>query len=255
MTKIHIRSDDHHEFYRGEGGWHPIPEAADMIILAGDIDIGVAGIQWAATLGKPVLYIPGNHEYYTHNIDALDLEMRALATTTDNVTFLQNDLHVIGGTRFLGSTLWTDYNVFGQPKVGKSYAESSLSDHRLITWGNESTPTYFAPEDAQKLHNRSKYWLINELSKPWNGKTVVITHHAPHRSSIDPKFEKDPLTPAFASDLADVISNFDIQLWIHGHMHDAADYSVNGTRVLCNPMGYPGTSEPDDFSPNLIVEL
>jgi hypothetical protein len=43
MTKVHIRSDDHHEFYKGKSGWRPIPESADMIILAGDIDIGLAG--------------------------------------------------------------------------------------------------------------------------------------------------------------------------------------------------------------------
>ena len=96
---------------------------------------------------------------------------------------------------------------------------------------------------------------MSELSKPWEGKTVVITHHAPHKNSIHPKFATDQLTPAFASDLTDIISNFDIDLWIHGHMHDAADYSVYGTRVLCNPMGYPRTSEPDDFNPNLILEI
>ncbi|MBB5187105.1 Icc-related predicted phosphoesterase [Zhongshania antarctica] len=255
MTKVHVRSDDHHEFYRGKRGWHPIPENAEMIILAGDIDIGLAGITWAATLGKPVLYVPGNHEYYTHNISTLEHEMRTLAKETRNVVFLQNDVYIIDDTRFLGTTLWTDYNVFGQPKIAKGYAEYGLSDHRLITHGYQSPYKFFAPEDAQKVHNRSKYWLVSELSKPWSGKTVVITHHAPHRNSIHPKFARDHLTPAFASDLTDIISNFDIELWIHGHMHDAADYSVYGTRVLCNPMGYPGTSEPDDFNPDLIVEI
>ncbi|WP_339677359.1 metallophosphoesterase [uncultured Zhongshania sp.] len=105
MTKVHIRSDSHHEFYRGKGGEHPIPSDADLIILAGDIDIGVAGIHWASSLKHPVWYVPGNHEYYTKNIDTLEYEMRRLAQTTNNVIFLQNDTHIVDDIRFLGTTL------------------------------------------------------------------------------------------------------------------------------------------------------
>lgn len=255
MLKIHIRSDDHHEFYRGSPGWHPVPENAEIIILAGDIDIGCEGIKWASTLGKPVLYVAGNHEYYTHHRESLEQEMRAVAKGTKNVTFLENDTHVIGETRFLGATLWTDYNIFGTSKRSKVYAEMGLADHRLITHGSTQPTRFFSPNDAQKIHNRSKAWLINELHKPWHGSTVVITHHAPNRGSIHSQFTNDSLTPAFASDISDVLSVFDIDLWVHGHMHHTADYTVHGTRVVCNPHGYPGTTEPVDFTPNLIIEL
>jgi Icc-related predicted phosphoesterase len=255
VLKIHIRSDDHHEFYRGSPGWHPVPENAEIIILAGDIDIGCEGIKWASTLGKPVLYVAGNHELYKGNIDAMEYEMRRVAKEAGNVYFLQNDTHIIGSIRFLGTTLWSDYNLLGNPAVAKSYAEFSLSDHKLISKGYAGLRRLLSPDDALKIHNRSKGWLISELVKPWAGKTVVITHHAPHPRSVHSKFTYDRLSPAFASDLTDIICSFDIDLWVHGHMHNASDYTVHGTRIVCNPHGYPGTTEPVDFNPNFTIEL
>jgi Icc-related predicted phosphoesterase len=255
MPKIHIRSDTHHECNFDNCVSAPIPKAADIIILAGDIDRGTSGIEWASTLNKPVLYVSGNHELFKSNIDTMEYEMRTAAKTTKNVHFLQNDTHIIDNIRFLGTTLWTDYNLFGNSAIAKSYADFSLADHRLISKGYAGLRSLLSPDDAQKMHNRSKYWLINQLSKPWQGKTVVITHHAPHENSVHTKFASNPLTPAFASDLSDVISSFDIDLWVHGHMHDAVDYTIHGTRVVCNPLGYPATSEQDDFKPELIIEI
>lgn len=158
MPKIHIRSDTHNEFYSGKPEWHPIPNKAEIIILAGDIDLGTAGIKWASTLKKQILYVAGNHEYYTHNLDILEYDMRATAHNSDNVVFLQNDTYVINDIRFIGTTLWTDYNIFGNSKLAKSYAEYGLSDHRLITRGHAGLRKFFSPSDAQKVHNRSKQW-------------------------------------------------------------------------------------------------
>ena len=30
-----------------------------------------------------------------------------------------------------------------------------------------------------------------------------------------------------------------VTTWIHGHIHIASDRKVRGTRVICNPRGYP----------------
>lgn len=255
MTKIHIRSDDHHEFYRGKAGWNPIPADADLVILAGDIDVGTSGLRWASTLGKPVLYIAGNHEYYDRNIHATELALRKEAADFEDVYFLEKNTVVIDDIRFIGTTLWTDYDFFGNSKLSKSYAEYGLADHRLITYGPAGYPKFFSPGMAQTTHTRSKKWLENELYQPFHGKTVVITHHAPHKNSVASIFETDRLTPSFVSDLSSTLEQFNIDVWVHGHMHNPSDYTVYGTRIICNPHGYPGTPEPEGFQPNFMIEL
>jgi hypothetical protein len=76
------------------------------------------------------------------------------------------------------------------------------------------------------------------LAIPFDGPTVVVTHHAPHPDSVARRFENDPLTPAFVSDLSEVIDRWQPALWFHGHTHDNFDYRVGATRIVCNPKGY-----------------
>lgn len=91
------------------------------------------------------------------------------------------------------------------------------------------------------------------MAKHFAGATVVVTHHAPHPGSIAPRYQRDLLTGAFASDCEDLILAGQPTLWIHGHMHHSADYRIGATRVLCNPHGY-GRENPA-FNSALIVEV
>jgi Icc-related predicted phosphoesterase len=75
------------------------------------------------------------------------------------------------------------------------------------------------------------------LAKPFDGDTVVITHHAPSERSVHPRFQGDPLTGAFVTDLPDLLEQ--AHVWIHGHHHNSSDYVERGCRVVCNPSGYP----------------
>ena len=95
------------------------------------------------------------------------------------------------------------------------------------------------------------------LATPHAGPTVVITHHAPSRKSIHPRFERSLVNPCFVSDAERLLDGTRAGLWIHGHTHDSFDYVVNGTRVLCNPRGYAknGVNENDRFDPDLVVEV
>lgn len=102
--KIHVLSDLHVEF----ADFDPPETNADVVILAGDIGIGSGGIEWAASQfqTKAVIYIPGNHEYYHHDIDSIDAFRTA---APDNIDVLNDYTVVLDGVRFLGSTLWTDW--------------------------------------------------------------------------------------------------------------------------------------------------
>jgi Icc-related predicted phosphoesterase len=85
------------------------------------------------------------------------------------------------------------------------------------------------------------------------GRTAVVTHHMPASTSIATRYANDPLNPVFASRPEGLIEKYRAALWIHGHTHDACDYELFRTRIVCNPRGYPGEHAHSGFKPDLPV--
>jgi len=72
---------------------------------------------------------------------------------------------------------------------------------------------------------------------------IVVTHHLPARAGIAPHFRREPyarLAPFFANDCEPIVARCQPALWIHGHMHIPSDWRLGETRIVCNPIGYPG---------------
>lgn len=242
--KIQIASDLHLEFLaEGWPGERLIQPAtnADVLVLAGDIAAGSDGVKafggWPPVGPRiPVIYVAGNHEYYGHELDLQRERMKAWADRCE-VNFLENKSLVIDGVRFLGATLWTDYklNTALSQEQQMEAAEKGLTDHRLIRMGVRK----FTAHDTLKIHGASRAWLETELSKPWDGRTVVVTHHGPHPLSVHPRYADSAINGGFVSDLSDILlSRHAPDLWLHGHVHDGFDYTVGRTRVVANPAGY-----------------
>ena len=244
--KIQILSDLHTEFT----DFSPPDVSADIVILAGDIGVGLGGLDWAVKrFGEnPVIYVPGNHEFYRHSTDLVD-ELRANAPA--NIYVLDNDVIELFGVRFLGATLWTDFELFGDAEFAMHHAASSMNDFVSIRHDGR----IFTPADSVELHWTSKRWLNKKLRSPFVGPTVVVTHHLPAAGSIAKRYASDPLSAAFGSRLEDVIRTHSPELWIHGHTHVPCDYVLGSTRVVCNPRGYPGESDSSGFNPALMIEL
>lgn len=226
-----------------------------MIVLAGDIGKKASGIPWArqAFPDKPIIYVPGNHEFYS--ADRLEtLVLMRTAADQCNVHLLDNDEVVINGVRFLGSTLWTDFRLFGDDKklAAMAAGKKVLNDFRVI---KEEAGVRFSPARSIELHEQSLGWLTAKLDEPHDGKTVVVTHHLPSNQSVSERFRDGLLSACFASNLDHLFGKAD--LWIHGHTHDNFDYEVNGTRVICNPRGYVTYQgqENFDFNPKLVVDI
>ena len=238
MTKLAILSDIHTEFEN----FDPeilLADNPDIVILAGDIGVGTGGVIFAKSLAPtPVIYVPGNHEHYHHDFHENLRAMRDLALETD-VYVLDRGSVVVDGILFLGATLWADYNIYGD--AATSLANAKLNDQRLIRYGSGM----FTTATALQEHKDSKGWLDEELELYYDDPgvaTVVVTHHAPHPNSIAPKYrdKKDRLTPAFVSDLSELIAKHKIDLWVHGHDHNNHNYTVDGTRIVSSQKGYPG---------------
>lgn len=227
---------------------------ADVVVLPGDIWKGDAGIYWAraAWPNKEIVYVAGNHEFYGKN--RLDVLARLrIAARETGVHFLDNEEVVIGGVRFLGATMWTDFELFGDKLNDMVIASDCLTDFRVIHEGK----AHFSPMDSVLLHEESVAWLNRKLiDEPYDGKTVVVTHHLPSILSVADRFRDDPLSACFVSHLDHLLGRS--ELFLHGHTHDSFDYTFGKTRVVCNPRGYcrfEGGGENFDFNKNLILEI
>jgi predicted phosphodiesterase len=228
---------------------------ADAVILAGDIARPAAAVSWASALGKPVIYVPGNHEFYGGSIAGTVEELKRLSAGT-SIRVLDDDEAIIGGVRFLGTTLWTDFMLFGEgdKRIAAMHeAQRFMRDFSRIRLAEAP----FTPEASTALFRQHAAWLRGRLAERHAGPTVVITHHAPSPRSIHPRFAHSLMNACFVSDADSLIAGSRAQLWIHGHTHDSFDYVVNGTRVLCNPRGYAknGVNENALFEANLIVTV
>lgn len=246
--RIHLLSDLHLEFEPFE----PSIMDADVVLLAGDIHVKGRGVDWAAeAFSCPVLYIPGNHEYYSGHLFATLKKMRSLSSNS-NVQVLDRDVTVIGGVRFLGATMWTDFTSTGHSLTSTINARHSMNDYSQIRTGENFRR--LRPEDQAKESVTTRLWLEDQLAKPFPGPTVVITHHAPLlRSLADSPYSGTHLDAAYANEWPDLLGGERVALWAHGHSHTAVDYQHLGTRIVCNPYGYPG--EHTGFNPELIIDL
>jgi predicted phosphodiesterase len=252
-VRIQVLSDLHLE----RGAAPPLVADADVVVLAGDIGRGVSGLQ--AAIGwwpkRPIVYVTGNHEPYGHGLPALTGELRAEAAGNAHAFLLERDEIVIGGVRFLGCTLWSDFEVAGSHERRRAMAVCAelLNDYEHIVWTPEARR--LRPRDTLRLHRTSRRWLEHRLDARFEGPTVVVTHHGPlppREPIADPL--RRALAGAFVSDLTSLMGGDRVALWIHGHTHRRVDVAMRGTRVVSNPRGYP--HEPvEGFDPGLVIEI
>jgi predicted phosphodiesterase len=253
--KLQVVSDLH----LSVAGYELPATAADWIVLAGDIARPAQACAWAQSLGKPVLYVAGNHEFYGSSLGTTLAALRTHAHGS-RVHVLEHDELVADGVRFLGATMWSDFAIVGDAAAqtrAQAQAVELIRDFSRIRIDDAAGERPFAPADSIALYRDALAWLQRKLDEPFDGPTVVITHHAPSPRSIHPQFAGSPLNGCFISDAEHLMGAARAALWIHGHTHNSFDYRVAGTRVLCNPRGYAkdGLNENRAFDGALVVNV
>lgn len=241
-------SDIHLEF----GTYGTTMPDADVLILAGDILIAShldpessklspfrlhLYKEWFLQISKQyehILYVPGNHEHYNGDYHKTVNLLKDFVPS--NVTILDNSFKIIDGLKFVGSTLWTDFN------AGNLYARKLATECMPEFTSVKYKGEIFRTGDSMREFLISLDYLNSEIET----NCVVITHHAPSIKSVNKKFDGNKLNPAFYSDLDYFIKGKEPKLWFHGHMHDNVKYSIGNTLVLCNPRGYIG-HEPQAY--------
>lgn len=262
---------DLHLKYNGELEFKlDLPADADVVIVAGDVTSPVAeSLKWLhrniAMAGHDVVFVAGNHEHYGHIYDDSMAGGMAERHNYPNVHFLENEEVVIKGVRFLGATMWTDFNLYERPEEAMKEAVLAMNDYRTIHSRDAGGGVIrFMPARTRSIHEDSRKWLRGALATRHDGPTVVVTHHCPHHLSVHEKYAGMKLNASFTSDFGPEIAEFQPEFWIHGHTHSNFDYVVPGTRtrVICNPLGYVrggygGRREVENpmFDPYLTIEI
>lgn len=241
--KIQFFSDVHLEF----GPAHLPLTDADVIVAAGDVNVGAQGVEWLKSTGKPTVYVAGNHEYYGGDIERVQAEIRA-AVAGSAVRFLECDVAVIDGVRFLGTTLWTDF--MGEDPLLMAAMHEQMNDYYQITYQGRA----LTPQDLAAIHRASRGWLHDQLARSHPGPTVVVTHHAPLYASWRANPESE-FKAAYCNNLEHLTSAPGIDLWVHGHVHARSDYRADRLHVVCNPRGYDGYQLVDGFDMGRCLTL
>ncbi|MCF8157169.1 MAG: metallophosphoesterase [Rhodoferax sp.] len=279
--KIQLLSDLHLEAHPH---WvaQPAP-GADVLVLAGDIGSYQAGSQLADSnfgLGRfsplggwptPVLFVPGNHEYDGMDFDAADARLRETCQRL-GLVWLERESVVLGGVRFVGTTLWSDFDALGpasdaiaQPTRGQP-APNPLAQQLKARDKAFRAANYYLRKTLTVRHGEPwlavgvreqalvcQTWLRTALALPFAGPTVAVTHFAPSLHSADPRYGRTPGTAGFCNALDDLLPL--AQGWLHGHLHAPSDYHHMGCRVVANPLGYARKSEQKHFQPQFLVEI
>lgn len=252
--RLQILSDLHLELGAGppaevaaERGLRIPDTDADVVVLAGDIAAGADGVIWAAQQwpDRDVLYVLGNHEFYHQEVEGVIAACREAAAGT-RVHVLERDGITLHGVRFLGTTLWTDFALFGNVRAGELAAARVMMDFRLI---HHPRTGILEPATTRDWHADNLAWLNAEMAAT-DEPVVVVSHHAPHRRS---DHFGTTASAGFVSHLEPLIYRHAPSLWIHGHTHGDDDYRVGPTRIVSNQLGY--RDEDTRFNPGFCVEV
>jgi len=253
--KLDIGSDLHVEF----GDINLVNEqGADLLILAGDIvmlkdldkqsergDTARNFFQRVSAEFPRTLYVMGNHEHYSGDFAKGPERFRTFCELhhITNITLLDKQSVEIDGYDFHGGTLWTDFN--DMDTFTMHNAATAMNDYHGVKNSDDTVSWKFLPKHALRDHQRMRNYLqacmdTYRAAGRTDNRVVVITHHAPSFNSVHEKYAHDRLMNGnFYTDMDDfILANPQVQLWIHGHMHDPFDYGLGGTRVVCNPRGY-----------------
>ena len=271
--KIQLLSDLHLEVHPR---FAPTPApGADLLVLAGDIgsyqsgsmlgafgdaaDFGLSRFSPRSELGAwptPVLFVPGNHEYDGIEFDLAHQRLRELCARL-GIIWLERETVVLQGVRFIGTTLWSDFEALVYP--GDTIGQALTQRDKAFRAANFYLRKNHSLRQGQPILAESvreqallcQQWLREALARPFAGPTVVVTHFAPTLQSADPRYGVTPGTAGFCNALDDLLPL--ASLWLHGHLHAPSDYLHRGApglpacRVVANPLGYARKQEQGRF--------
>lgn len=234
-------SDVHTELYKPKLDIKPL---APYLLLAGDIGDPTSSAyrDFLALLSpqfKTVFVTSGNHEYYTTStstaaignlrgenwLSAVDDYARKVCYSFPNISFLQNEsIDLLDSPiTVYGGTFWT------KPDPKERYnINCFVMDYRGMIPG-------FTVELSESLHSRAVSQLKKEIAATTSASRslVVMSHHLPSYSLIDPKYIHSTVNSVYAAHIEDAYHPC-IKAWVAGHTHS----TVQRDHFYVSPIGY-----------------
>ncbi len=241
--RIKIISDLHIEF----GNYHMLPDFIkgeyDLLVISGDVSNAksiekclrrIDTIAWT-----PVLFVPGNHEYYGSSKHSVDNRLSKLELK--KVTILNDAVFEFEDIVFIGSTCWWDHGI-------ELVHLRGMSDFTVIR-------DIFVNNSGMLWGSENKAFMTKMLKKYKDKRVICISHNMPSKKCISSKYMDSDLNDCFANDYDDLLYEYKPEYWFCGHTHDSIDMSVYDTKIICNPYGYWKRIENKDFNFDLIIDL
>lgn len=261
MKKIGLLSDLHLEGSNidtlNNPGW-------DILVIAGDLSADLNLLDrffaYKAPTDIPIIYVLGNHEYEGRRFNEVVEQYKEVLRPFEHVHLLDNESVIIDNIKFIGSTLWTDFELRGleEKKQSMDWAKQYVVDFTYIFKPNINKTGYhgITPEEMEEECKKSQRFIEFELkNNSFDGEKFVVTHFAPHKNSIHPTYSRGD--SAYWVNNLEHLMGFS-QYWVHGHTHSNFDYEVEGTKVMCNPRGFARTFNVDPnshFNRELILPV
>jgi predicted phosphodiesterase len=205
----------------------------DLTVIAGDLSEAnhwrwKQNIKGICDKSKQVLYVLGNHEYYSASIVEVDVKAHKLSDSIPNLIVASRakvltslEIPALGDMSLLAGTLWF------QDNYDQIHYKKLLNDFEYI-------------EDIEpEIYRRNQRFdvLLHGIKEE---PCIVVSHHLPSYRSVNPKYAHSSINRFFVGGSFDeAIENSQIKCWIAGHSHDAVDYKIGDIWIVSNPVGYP----------------
>jgi len=201
-----------------------------------------------------VIYVAGNHEFYHGKFPGSLVDIRNECNRFSNVHFLEKETKVINDVTFIGCTLWTDMNKNDPLTL---HAINDLMNDFKIIRNDQQNFSKFRPVQAVAEHRKSLQYIQHVVQGKNQEKFVVVTHMAPTKLSIHPRYKDQMLmNGGYCSDLSEfILDHPQIKLWTLGHVHDPHSYYMGDTFVACNPRGYVDSESVTDSFKLRYIDL
>jgi predicted phosphodiesterase len=244
--------------------WNPIPLETDSetaLILAGDIWEGDKFIEhssksWIKPLSErfhSIIIVLGNHDCWGENLTKIykKIQNRLFDENLFNVHLLQNNKIIIDGTKFLGGTLWTDFNNKDPFTIWQ--AKQYMNDYNYIRIGDQYRK--LLADDILKEHIDTRDFIFESAHKKDCEKVIVVSHHTPSFQTCDDRYKGGGFTNGYYhTELGDNIVDSEIGLWCYGHTHAPKQFNIGNTLLVNNAVGYV-PFEQTGYDPECLIDI
>tara|TARA_Y100000591_G_scaffold331341_1_gene364959 strand:+ start:1171 stop:1926 length:756 start_codon:yes stop_codon:yes gene_type:complete len=195
---------------------------------------------YACSIFKYVIYVPGNCEYYKPTDTKKSITFSMLNQTLDSLSDRYNNLHILNNESiqvndFLitGSILW-------------SHIKYDLPHHFKISGF------------SKEIYNRKNKTCINfikkqiQYAKQTKYKHLIITHYPPSKECLlntNPD-KKDKYKTMYYNNLDGLFDNN--LTWIYGHCHNNKNFKISNTQLVSNQYGKNNFFD-SNFSNNYFI--